>query len=191
MRSTLNDFAFKGLCARHCISDLKGNGLLRSPVSTPAELRDQDFYAPVPEKIRTSSVEMQRCYRMLFVFENLIREFISTRLTETDGDSWFDTRASADMKRKVQDRKDKEQRNQWHAGRNDHPIFYLDFGDLGLLIINHWTVFKDFFENQAWVTSRIQEAERTRNVIAHTNILASDEAQRLEMYLRDWMKQLS
>jgi hypothetical protein len=89
----------------------------------------------------------------------------------------------------VQDRKDKEQRNQWHAGRNDHPIYYLDFGDLGLFIVNHWNIFKDFFENQAWVTSRIQEAERTRNVIAHTNILASDEIQRLEMYMRDWMKQ--
>ncbi len=75
-------------------------------------------------------------------------------------------------------------------GRNSHAIFYLDSGDLGALITTHWAVFKDFFENQAWVLSRIQEAERTRNVIAHTNVLAAEEALRLEMYLRDWIKQV-
>jgi hypothetical protein len=42
-----------------------------------------------------------------------------------------------------------------------------------------------------WVQSRISEAERTRNVIAHTNVLAAEEGERLEMYLRDWIKQVS
>jgi hypothetical protein len=78
------------------------------------------------------------------------------------------------------------------VGRNEHPVYYLDFGDLGLLIINHWTVFKDFFDGgQAWVQSRIGEAERTRNVIAHTNTLAAEEGERLEIYLRDWIKQVT
>jgi hypothetical protein len=133
---------------------------------------------------------MQRNYRLLFVFENVIREFISARFSETDGDAWFDARASTPMKQKVQDRREKEERNQWHVGRNNHPIYYLDFGDLGSLITTHWPIFKDFVETQAWVLSRIQEAERTRNVIAHTNVLAQEESQRLEMYLRDWIKQV-
>jgi hypothetical protein len=165
-------------------------GLLRAPASTADEVREHDLYAPVPEAIRVSSASMQRTYRMLFVFENLLREFTAQRFSELDGETWFDSRATTPMKTKVQDRKEKEQRNQWHVGRNEHPIYYLDFGDLGLLIINHWIVFKDFFESQAWVQSRIQEAERTRNVIAHTNVLATEEADRLEMYLRDWMKQV-
>ena len=29
------------------------------------------------------------------------------------------------------------EKNQWHTGRNEHPLFYMDFGDLALLIINH------------------------------------------------------
>ena len=137
-----------------------------------------------------SSLAMQRNYRMLFVFENLLRDFISARFTDTDGENWFEKLGTSPMKQKVADRKEKEQRNQWHTGRNEHPIYYLDFGDVGLLIINSWTVFKDFFDSQAWVTSRVSEAERTRNVIAHTNVLATEEAERLEMYLRDWMKQV-
>lgn len=190
MRAALNDFAFRGLLGRNCVAELQQRGLLRQPSANPAERADHDLMAPVPEAIRTGSLAMQRNYRLLFVFENVIREFILTRLAETDGEGWFDSRASAAMKQKVTDRKEKETRNQWHVGRNSHPIYYLDFGDLGALITTHWSVFKDFFENQAWVLSRIQEAERTRNVIAHTNVLDDGEAQRLEMYLRDWIKQV-
>lgn len=184
------EFVFRGLLARHAVQDMREQGVLRMPASTAAELREHDFYAPVPEAIRTGSSAMQRNYQMLFVFENLLRDFISQRFTEIDGEEWFDSRTTSSMRQRVTDRKDKEQRNQWHIGRNEHPIFYLDFGDLGLLIINHWTVFKDFFDTQAWVQSRIQEAERTRNVIAHTNVLAAEESERLELYLRDWMRQV-
>jgi hypothetical protein len=190
VRAALNDFAFRGLLGRQCVTELQHKGLLRLPAATSAERADHDLMAPVPETIRTSSLAMQRNYRLLFVFENVIREFIALRLSETDGDGWFDKRGSAAMKQKVADRREKEEKNQWHVGRNSHAIFYLDFGDLGALITTHWAVFKDFFENQAWVLSRIQEAERTRNVIAHTNVLAAEEAQRLEMYLRDWIKQV-
>jgi hypothetical protein len=132
---------------------------------------------------------MQRYYRLLYVFENSVREFISSRFAEVDGDDWFSTRSTTDMKRKVENRKASEEKNQWHPGRNEHALYYLDFSDLGLLIINHWDLFKDFFPSQSWVTSRIQEGERTRNVIAHTNVLAAEEGRRLEMYLRDWMAQ--
>ena len=50
---------------------------------------------------------------------------------------------------------------------------------------------KDFFDNQTWILSRVQDAERTRTVIAHTNLLSSEEGERLEMYLRDLMRQIS
>jgi hypothetical protein len=66
----------------------------------------------------------------------------------------------------------------------------MDFGDLAKLIINNWEEFDDLLPNQSWVQSRLDEAERSRNVIAHTNILSSEESSRLEMYLRDWIKQI-
>ena len=94
------------------------------------------------------------------------------------------------MKNKLTKRKSDEEKNQWHTGRNEHPLFYMDFGDLALLIINHWSVFSDFFPDQAWVTSRIKDTERTRNVIAHTNELPAEEGARMEMHLRDWIQQI-
>jgi hypothetical protein len=190
VRRHLHDFVFTGLLASHCVADLQARGLLRTPAGTPDERREQDLFAPIPEAIRGASLQMQRWYRILFVFENLVRDFVITRLSELDGDDWFDKRATSDMKKKVAERRQKEEKNQWHAGRNNQPIYYLDFGDLGLLITNQWSVFKDFFDNQAWIVSRIQDAERTRNVIAHTNLLAAEEGERLEMYLRDFVRQI-
>lgn len=192
MKARINDFAFRGLMAKHPIKDMQLSGLIRSPAASSLERAEQDFYAPVTESIRTGSIEMARNYRLLYVFENLVRDFINTRFTEEDKTSdWFQNRSNAGMQKKVDERRKGEAKHQWHTGRNEGPLHYLDFSDLGLLIINHWAVFKDFFPPQSWVTTRIEEAERSRNVIAHTNLLSSEESQRLEMYLRDWIRQIA
>jgi hypothetical protein len=190
--SRLNEFVFRGLLASNCITQLRAIGDLRTPAHTAQERQDDDMLVSVPAAVRGASLEMQRTYRLLYVFENLVRQFIDQRFVEEDKrPDWWDGRASSAMKRKLDDRKNEEQKNAWHAGRNDQPLFYIDFGDLALLIINHWDVFKDFFPDQAWISSRIQETERSRNVIAHTNRLPDEEADRLERHLRDWIAQVA
>jgi hypothetical protein len=190
VKAQVTDFMFRGLLVTHSVRDMEAVGLLRSPLADAQEKVDSDLLAPVSEAVRASSLYMQRCYRLLFVLENVVREFVQEVLEELDKDQWFDKRASAPMKRKVEDRKVAEQKNQWHTGRNTHPIFYLDFGDLALLIQNHWNDFKDLLPNQSWALSRLQDAERSRNVIAHTNLLSDEEVVRLEMHLRDWIRQV-
>lgn len=190
MSVRISEFVFKGILASHAKRELEAAGLLRTPAMTVEERQDQDLFAAVSASVRGASIQMQRCYRLLFVFENLVREFVVDRFQEADGTEWFDKRATVPMKKKYEDRKAAEGKNQWHVGRNTHPLYYLDFGDLWWLIINHWADFKDLLPNQAWLQSRIQEAERTRNVIAHTNTLAPEEGDRLEMYLRDWVRQV-
>jgi HEPN superfamily Swt1-like protein len=190
--SRVKAFVFRGMLASNAITELRTAGDLRTPAHSPQERQDDDMLVSVPAAVRTASVEMQRAYRLLFVFENLVRNFVDQRFTEVDKrPDWWETRATADMKKKFADRKKEEEKNAWHPGRSDAPLFYVDFGDLALLIINHWSVFKDFFPNQAWISSRIQETERSRNVIAHTNRLPEIEAARLEQTLRDWIAQVA
>jgi len=95
---------------------------------------DVDLLAPVSEAVRSGSLHMQRCYRLLFVLENVVREFVAEVFEDEDGVAWFETRASNAVKKKVGDRKTAEEKNQWHTGRNSHPINHIDFGDLALLI---------------------------------------------------------
>lgn len=190
MKKDINNFTLKGLFASLCVKNLQTSGLLRTPEVTKAERSDHDLFVSASEKIRHGSLQMQRYYRMLYVFENLVRDFINNTFKDIDGENWFEKRANKGMKDKFAKRKSDESKNQWHTGRNEHPLYYMDFGDLALLIINHWDVFSDFFPDQAWVTSRVKDSERTRNVIAHTNELPAEEGVRLEMHLRDWIKQI-
>ncbi len=190
MNRAIKDFVFTGFLGSHAVKELESRGLLRVREGSPADQIAQDLFAPVPETLRSASLYMQRQYRLLYVLENTVRDFVSSRFTELDGDNWFEGRATPAMKKKLESRKVDEEKNQWHTGRNKEPLFYLDFGDLNLLIKNHWPVFSDFFDSQTWIASRLEDAERTRNVIGHTNVLDVDEAQRLEMYLQDLLKQL-
>ncbi len=190
MRRELSEFMFRGLLAKHALRDMEAIGQLRRPEGTAAEQIDVDMLASVSEAIRASSLYMQRAYRLLFVLENVVREFVQEVLSEKDGADWFEKRASVPVKKKVADRKEKEQRNQWHTGRNSHPVNYVDFGDLALLIQAHWEEFKDLLPSQAWAVSRLSDAERSRNVIAHTNVLSDEEVTRLEMTVADWVKQI-
>jgi len=138
MSAKINEFVFKGIMANHAKRELESAGLLRMPSMTAEEKKDQDLFAAISASVRSASLQMQRCYRLLFVFENLVREFIVDTFTESDGADWFDKRATAAMRKRYEDRRAAEQKNQWHTGRNTHAVYYLDFGDLGLLIINHW-----------------------------------------------------
>lgn len=190
MKANLSDFMFRGLLTKHAIRDMQAVGQLREPMGDAQESGDIDLMAPVSESIRSGSLYMQRCYRLLFVLENVVREFVREVLEELDQEKWFEKRASVPMKKKVEDRKATEAKNQWHAGRNAHPIYYLDFGDLALLIQSHWNDFKDLLPTQSWAVSRLQDAERSRNVIAHTNVLSDEEVVRLEMHVRDWVRQV-
>jgi Swt1-like HEPN len=188
--SGVAEYLFKGLVIQHGIRDMEATGLLRAPTAGAQERLDQDLVAPVSSAVREGSLFMQRAYRLLFVLENVVREFVRSVLYEADQDEWFEKRGSAPMKRKVEERKETEQKNQWHTGRNEHSIYYLDFADLGLLIQNHWHLFKDLLPTQQWAVSRLQDAERSRNVIAHTNVLSDEELVRLELLARDWIRQV-
>jgi hypothetical protein len=190
VKGDIKDFVFRGVLATYSCNDLQAQGLLHKPMSIAAERHDIDLLAPVQESVRNGALQMQRAYLLLFVLENIVRDLVSTRFFETDGEDWFDKRATTSMKAKVAERKQKEQRDLWHTGRNKQPLYYLDFGDLSKLIVNHWALFEDLLPGQPWVQSRLEEAEKSRNVIAHTNILSSEEVDRLEMYLRDWIKQI-
>lgn len=190
MKRDLNHFVFSGIMASHAAKDLERDGELRSPATTNDEREDQDLFASVQRRIRAASTEMQRAFRVLFVMENIVRDLIDQTFREADKtDAWFDTRATAEMKRKLSKRQDAETKNQWHVGRNREPIYFMDFGDLAKLIINNWDLFATL-PGQSWVQSRLDEAEKSRNVIAHTNVLSSEEVTRLRMYLRDWIKQI-
>jgi len=61
---------------------------------------------------------------------------------------------------------------------------------LAQIIINNWQEFSDLFPDQAWITSRFNDLEMSRNIIMHTGILPDIEIERIESIVRDWIRQV-
>jgi hypothetical protein len=109
-------------------------------------------------------------------------------LRDAHGDTWWDTKVPPAIRKKVEDRKKQERKNKWHQLRSRSNINYADFGDMPGVILNNWTDFEDRFDSQEWVKSRFDEMEKSRNVIAHNNVLEDTEIERIRLYLQDWAR---
>ncbi len=134
--------------------------------------------------------QMSEVYVLFHSLENSARNLIRSRLEVAHGDKWWEQVKTHDMEKKVRDRIKEQDRNKWHQPRGRHPLNYLDFGDLKDLICNNWPYFKNVFPDQHWVVARLTELEKSRNVVAHNNVLADTEISRLLLYFGDWCRQV-
>lgn len=144
----------------------------------------------LPTKIIQEAVEMARVYPKLYTFENSLRNVISIILFKKHGEKWWETKVNPKIQDKVEERIKKETDNPWHGKRSSAPIFYTDIGHLLTIIRSNWNDFKDFFPNQSWIETRINEIEISRNIVAHNNPLTKRDIQRLSIYFDDWERQI-
>ncbi len=147
-----------------------------------------------PNKYLTSrkikqSKYMAEVYLQFYLIENLLRKLIVKTLGGEQKD-WWKKSVSSKIRSGARDRMENEGINRWHSKRGKKPIYYTNFGDLRRIIINNWGCFEEIFPNQAWVKSRLNDLEQSRNIIAHNNPLPSTERQRIEMYFHDFINQL-
>ncbi len=56
------------------------------------------------------------------------------------------------------------------------------------IILNNWSDFEQLFDTPEWVRSRFGDMERSRNVIAHNDVLEDTEIDRIRLYLQDWAR---
>jgi hypothetical protein len=189
-KAAVRNWLFKALAVEQAMDVLEADGVsVRAAVDAGAIQRVmplEDFSAP----IRRSAMQALPAYLAFFCLENAVRELVNERMTENHSTAWWSTLASADIRKRVTTRQSKEGKDRWHIKRGEHEIYYTDFGDLRLIILNNWADFEDLFPDQNWVISRLNELEASRNIIAHSNTLDERELARIKLYLRDWTKQV-
>jgi len=144
----------------------------------------------LPNKIANDAEKMSNVYTMIYILENALRYLLVNILEKKYGKNWWESKVSSNIKRKVESRVNQEKENRWHSKRGAHKIFYTNFGDLNLILVNNWKDFEDIFPDQTWIQSRLSEIELSRNIIAHNNPLPNREIRRIEIYFEDIKKQL-
>jgi len=188
--SSLREWLFAGLTVEDALNDLESEGIAVRASTDPQALQRvmplEDFSA----ELRSSAMRALPAYLAFFVFENSVRDVVSERLSERIGADWWETAASNSLRNKVEHRQRSEGKDRWHMRRGATEIYYTDFGDLASIIRNNWEHFEDLFPDINWVVSRFDELEKSRNIVAHNNLLESHEVGRITLYLRDWIRQV-
>jgi hypothetical protein len=186
----LRNWLFKVMSVEQALDRFELEGL---QVRASADERALQRVLPLEDfslEIRGNAMKSLPAYLAFFCLENSVRELVADRLSENHGSNWWDECSNSSMRSRVQSRREKEGENRWHVRRGEHEIYYTDFGDLKLLITNNWADFEDLFPDQNWISSRLDELEASRNIIAHSNLLEEREVERIRLYLSDWIRQV-
>ncbi len=155
-------------------------------------LQKDEVEFQLPPDLTKKGKEMAEAYLYLYAVENYLRVFIQTLAEERFGQGYFGKLTiPASLRRSIDSRKEQEQRNQWLRMRGDSDLFYLDFNDLGVLILNNWELFKSRFPDQAWISSKINELYGCRNLVAHNSYIGEHERDVIRVGFRSIVRQIN
>ena len=76
----------------------------------------------------------------------------------------------------------------WHGARGSTEINYCDFGDLSSIIVTNWDIFEDVLGNMEWTKATLNSLEKSRNIM-HVGALAKEDVERIDINIRDWIRQ--
>ena len=145
----------------------------------------------LPEDIRTKGYQMAEAYTYLYSVENSMRLFIEKVAKEKYGYSYFSQLTiPRNLQRIIAERQKNDDANKWLSVRGTE-LFYLDFKDLGAVIDNNWSLFKDYFPSQSFILSKLNDMAECRNKIAHNSYVDDIERNLMKTYYNVILRQIS
>ncbi|MCT2197593.1 Swt1 family HEPN domain-containing protein [Paenibacillus sp. p3-SID1389] len=153
-------------------------GVDKTPLLSESEIND--------------AYKMAELYIILHCYENSVRKLIENVLYKEIGADWWESASNAQLRGKVKNRKEVENKNKWLSPRgNGSPLYYVDWGDLVSIIRKFESFFLPIIKELKFVELRLEELEKLRNIVAHNGYLPSDEDfQRIVLSFRDWCRQI-
>lgn len=143
----------------------------------------------LPIQVFEEAREMAAIYPLLYLLENSIREYLRRIVDARLGKEWWTTTAQSRIKDKINDRMSDENKHAWHQRRGDHPIDYLDFSELSLIVKNNEALFvPDFLPSVQWFEQFVLEAYKSRCVVCHMNPLEQDNILDVRLKIKKWQK---
>jgi hypothetical protein len=147
-------------------------------------LLNEDSLSLLPEDLVRKAGSMSKAYQYLYCLENLMRLYIDEHPARQLIQIPSSCQKNADI------RKDEELRHKWASVRTNSVLYYLDFKDLcGILSLN-WTHFEQDFPSQTWITGKLEDMTRCRNLIAHNSYLHKEEQDLIAVHFNLITRQL-
>lgn len=124
----------------------------------------------LPFDIKTKGKEMSKAYFMLYCIENTLRLFIESE----EKKMLKPLVIPSSVRNKISGRKANESQNKYISVRGTTDLFYMDFKELGDVIVNNQELISKF-PNENWVRVKIDELGNIRNLIAHNSYIGEHE----------------
>jgi len=148
----------------------------------------EDLALVLPNEVRRAT-KVSEVYKLFFVFENFLREFVLETLSELDKENWW-ARVPADVQTEVEKAEETEEQKQWMALNSRSKLALTTLPQL-LRIMDEPKNWKEAFEAIVRDKFLIQEARgvsHIRNTVCHMSDVADEEVNRVRQVMRDWFR---
>jgi hypothetical protein len=161
----------------------------RSALEIETDALVDDYLQQVDFGVVRDADRMSQFYKIFYILENEIRNFIEDALNDAEGASWWETSVPQAVRENAKKNQDREA-SEGLPPRSQRLIEYTTFGELGEIIKENWDVFSGIFSNASKnrVLRVIARLNVARGPIAHCNFLPEEESIRLKLAVRDWYK---
>jgi hypothetical protein len=183
-------YLYRVLTSQVAVSEMVDQGVLMPPrsASPSGSANRRSALDDFGLDARIEARRMGEVYELLYCLENSVRELIRTSLLESLGaERWWEDGVPEKIRRSAESRARDDERAPWHSPRGDSLLVYIDFLQLGEIILHRWADFEDLLGDHAWVENYFKEMNRTRRALAHTGSLTQHDVDWMEMRVRQWL----
>lgn len=165
------------------------SGRIGAGASLQSDPMIREYISQISLEDRLQAERMAEYYKIFYVLENHIRDFIDNILdADTQpGEDWWETRVPPHIVESARKSRERE----LAAGvtpRSAEMIEYITFGELVEIIRANNAQFAGYFTNMRGFEGVMARLNTLRGPIMHCGVLAEDEVVRLKLSVRDWFK---
>ena len=158
-------------------------------IAPPESLLLSDSYdlaTLLPSSVRRA-INAAEAYKLLFVFEEYLRDFVVGVLTNDTSSEWW-AKVPEDVQQEVTKLEETEEAKGWMALSSRGKAALMTYPQLLRIIDHRW---KEDFEEIVRDKSLIQETRlisHLRNAICHMTVIPEEEMNRIRQTIRDWFR---
>jgi len=149
----------------------------------------QDIAELTPDSLRRA-IFAAEAYKLFFVFEEYLREFVVDVLSKNKSVNWWD-KIPTDVKGEVEKLEETEEAKRWMALGSRNKSSLMTYPQLIKVIDDCW---KEGFEELLRDKGLLQEARlltHLRNTICHMSNVSDEEMERIKQTIRDWFRMVA
>lgn len=144
----------------------------------------------LPSELKAEAKAMAGHYVSFYCLENYMRQIIEELMNETYQSDWWPKKIPDQLVQSAKKNRENEEKS-GVTPRSEGWLNYLTFGELSEVIKHNWKgCFEQMFSDLNAVQRIMSDLNRLRGPIAHCCLLPEDEIGRLELAVKDLMRQM-